>query len=72
MEFTSTLIGLEFFSEYEFLISEVSFHDFSIGFTLSFCIFGSSTLTRELHTHTIDTGSHVFDRCELDLELGLR
>lgn len=71
MEFTSTLIGLEFSSEDELLVSEMSFHDLGISFTLSFCIFGSTSLTRELHTHTVDTWSHMLDGGEFDLEFGL-
>jgi hypothetical protein len=72
MESSSALIDFELLPEYEFLISEMALHDLSIGLSLSFRIFGSSTLSRELHTHTIDTRSHMLDGGEFDLELGLR
>ena len=44
-------------------------HDFCIGFTDSFGA-DSSSLTRHFHTHTKNTGSHMFDRCEFYLEPG--
>jgi hypothetical protein len=72
MQSSGSLISLEFSMYIEFFFSEVSFHDLSIGLSLSFRIFGSSTLSRELHTHTIDTRSHMLDGGEFDLELGLR
>ena len=72
VESSSALIGFELLPEYEFLISEMALHDLSLGLSLSFRIFGSSALSRELHTHTIDTRSHMLDGSELDLELRLR
>ena len=47
----------------------MSLHDLRVGLSLSLGIF-AATLTRELHTHTIDTGSHMLDSGELDLQLG--
>jgi hypothetical protein len=72
MECSGTLIRFEFFLYFELFLSEVSFHDLCIRLALSLRIFGSATLTRELHPHTIDTWSHMLDRRELDLELRLR
>ncbi len=72
MKSTSILIGFEFFIYGDLLISKMTFHDFCIRLTLSFCIFWSSSLARELHTHTVDTRSHMLDGCELDLELRFR
>ena len=52
-----------------FFFSEVTFHDFGIRLADT-ARADTTTLTRELHAHAIDTRSHVADRRELDLELG--
>ena len=70
VELSRTFIGLEFFEEGAFLFLQVTLHDLSIGLSLSLGIF-ATTLAGELHTHTIDTRSHMLDCGELDLEFGL-
>ena len=70
MERASTFVCFEFFEEDAFFFLQVTFHDLGIGLSLSLGVLGSATLTRELHTHTVDTRSHVLDRCEFDLEFG--
>lgn len=69
MECASTLIGFELFEEGSLFFLQVSLHDLGIGLSLSLGIL-ASTLARELHTHTIDTGSHMLDSGELYLQLG--
>ena len=70
MESASTLIGFELFEKSSFFFLQMALHDLGVGLSLSLGIF-SSTLARELHTHTVDAWSHMLDRGELDLELGL-
>jgi len=69
MESASTLIGFELFEEGSFFFLQVALHDLSVGLSLSLGIL-AATLARELHTHTIDTRSHMLDSGQLDLELG--
>ena len=71
MESTSAFVGFEFFEDGTFFFLQVTLHYLSIGLSLSLGIFGPTTLARELHTHTVDTRSHMLDSRELYLELGL-
>lgn len=71
MERSRAFVGLEFLMDFSLFLSEMALHDLSIGLTLSLRIFRATTLTRELHPHTIDTRSHMLHRSQLDLKLRL-
>ncbi len=66
-------VTFEFLDYFELMVTQVSFHDFGIGFPqTAHSPRTSSTLTRELHPHSKYPWSHVTNGGEFDLELGFR
>jgi len=53
-------------------LSQMPLHDLGIGFSGTFARCAASSLTVHLHTHTVDTWSHMFDGRELNLQLRFR
>ena len=70
MKLAGSRVGLELVTDIEFFFSEMTFHDLGIGLALPLGIFGTSPLTRELHSHTEYPRPHMFDGSELNLEFG--
>lgn len=71
MKMSHIFILLQFAFYLSFSIFQMSFHNFSISFSKSSSQSTSSSLPTHFHSHTKNSGSHMFNRRQLNLKFCL-